>query len=209
MLRDCENRMHRYLKGMAEIISGGIVMPAWFMFLAEAVVFGRNRACLRAGQRASKWPGVGGEYLRRALLRKILARVGTDVVVSFGSVLTKPSIELGDGVYIGSYCLLGDVRIGDHTLIADHVCIPSGSKQHGFERLDRPIREQPGELKTVRIGRDCWIGSHTVILDDVGDHSIIGAGSVVTKPVPSYQIVAGNPARSLGDRRERDDRPTV
>jgi virginiamycin A acetyltransferase len=104
-------------------------------------------------------------------------------------------------VYIGSYCLLGDVRIGRDTLIADHVCIPSGGGQHGLARLDVPVREQEGEFRTINIGLDCWIGSGAVILADVGDHCVVAAGSVVTKPVEDYQIAAGVPARPIGDRR--------
>jgi acetyltransferase-like isoleucine patch superfamily enzyme len=129
--------------------------------------------------------------------------MGKGVVISFGTVLTKASIELGENVYIGAYCLLGDVAVGNDTLIADHVCIPSGADQHGLSRLDVPVREQAGQPRTIHIGRDSWIGSGSVILADVGEHCVVGAGSVVTRPVKDYEIVAGNPARVIGDRREK------
>ena len=193
--------MKRIFKRIANGLAGGMMLPVQAMYRIQSAFFGRERACVAVGQRVAKWPGVGGEYLRRIVLRRILNRVGRDVVVSFGSVLTKPMAELDDGVYIGAYCLLGDVRMGKNTLIADHVCIPSGSGQHQFDRLDVPIRDQAGEFRTVRIGEDVWIGSHCVILADVGNHCVVGAGSVVTHPVPDYQVVAGNPARILRDRR--------
>ncbi len=177
-----------------------VVLPMWVAFLTKSVILGRERAGVAAGQSASKWTGVTGEYLRRRLLKLIVARMGNDVVISFGTILTKPSIEIGNGVYIGSYCLLGDVRVGNDTLVADQVCIPSGSEQHGIRRLDIPVRDQEGMFRTVRIGDDCWIGSSAVILADVGNHCVVGAGSVVTKPVDDYQIVAGNPAKVIGDR---------
>lgn len=185
------------LKAAADLI----VVPNLMIFRSQSRILGRERAWVALGQQASKWTGVRGEYLRAALLKRLAARLGDGVVISFGSILTKPTIEIGDHVYIGSYCLLGDVRIGENTLIADQVCIPSGSRQHGITRLDIPIREQPGEFCTVRIGDDCWIGTGAVILADVGDHCVVGAGSVVTKPVGDYEIVAGNPARVIGDRR--------
>ena len=81
------------------------------------------------------------------------------------------------------------------------MCIPSGSGQHGIDRLDVPIRHQEGRLRTVTIGQDCWIGSGAVVLADVGDHCVVAAGSVVKAPVDDYLIVAGNPARPIGDRR--------
>jgi len=194
--------MKVFLKAMAIRFAAAATLPAWLMFVMQSAVLGRTRAFVAAGQRAARWPGVFGEYLRRALYGRLVSKMGRDVVLSFGSVLTKPTVELGDGVYIGSYCTLGDVRIGDNTLIGDHVCIPSGAGQHRFDRLDIPIRDQKGTLRTIRIGRDCWIGSGAVILADVGDHCVIGAGSVVTKPVPSFKIVVGNPARPRGDRRQ-------
>jgi len=51
------------------------------------------------------------------------------------------------------------------------------------------------------IGDGVWIGANATIMADVGHDAIVGAGSVVTKPVPPYAIVAGNPARIIRDRR--------
>ena len=197
------------MKKVAKTVAQQLCNAATLIFLphywCKSRILGRDLACLAASQMASRWAGLAGQYLRYALLRRIVAHVGKDVVISFGSVLTKPTIELGDGVYVGSYCLLGDVRIGDNTLIADHVCVPSGSAQHGLDRLDVPVRDQPGEFRTLHVGCDCWIGSGAIILADVGDHCVIAAGSVVTRGVEDYQIVAGNPARPIGDRREKTD----
>lgn len=201
--------MKQCAKIMARGLANLIVVPVCIGFLIQAVCLGRIRACTAVTERAARWPGVLGEYMRAALLKRVLGRVGKDVVVSFGTIFSKPYAEIGDGVYLGTYCMLGDVRIGNDTLIADLVCIPSGPAQHGFDTLDRPIKQQPGELRTVHIGCDGWIGSHAIIMADVGDHCIVAAGSVVTKPVPDYAIVAGNPARPIGDRREPADVPQV
>ncbi len=194
--------MRSIAKRLVEWLILPVLLPALLLYCLQRLTLGRVRACQYISQRASRWPGLGGEYLRRVLHRLILARVGRDVVISFGSILTKPTAELDEGVYIGSYCLLGDVRIGRDTLIADQVLIPSGSHQHGLARLDVAVRQQEGTFDAIRIGRDCWIGSGSIILADVGDHCVVAAGSVVTRAVADYQIVAGVPSKVIGDRRQ-------
>jgi len=184
------------------------IVPVWLLYGLHRLVLGKDAACQAASQRASRWSGRTGEYLRRALMRRVLARVGEGVVISFGTLFGKAAAELDDGVYLGAYCVLGDVRIGRDTLVADHVCIPSGSAQHGTGRLDVPIRQQEGRLRTVRVGQDCWIGSGAIILRDVGDHCVVAAGSLVKAPVADYAIVAGNPAGAIGDRRQLAEDPS-
>jgi virginiamycin A acetyltransferase len=179
-----------------------LLAPVWMLYGVLRLALGRQAAFEAISQRAARWPGPGGKILRRALLGRLIARMDDSVTIGFGSMLTKPSAELGRHVTLGAYCMLGDVRMGDNVMLADYVFIPSGSAQHGFARLDVPMRNQPGEFRTTTVGEDCWIGSHAVILADVGSHCIIGAGSVVTKPVPDFAIVAGNPAKPIGDRRE-------
>lgn len=193
--------MKSALKAVARFFAFLAILPAWLAYGLTRMVLDRDAACQSISQAASRWSGRTGEYLRRALLGRVLARVGRDAVISFGTTFSKADAEVGDGVYLGAYCVLGDVRIGRDTLIADHVCIPSGARQHGIGRLDTPMRDQQGRRQTLHIGEDCWIGSGAVVLADVGSHCIVAAGAVVTQPVADYAIVAGNPARPKGDRR--------
>ena len=93
--------------------------------------------------------------------------------------------------------MIGDVTLEDDVLIGSHVSIINGNRQHGIARLDIPIREQSGEWPRITIGRDTWIGDRAVVFADVGKHCVIGAGSVVTKPIPDYAIAVGNPARVI------------
>lgn len=188
------------LENTAEKLATIAILPILQYYKLMVMLLGQTWAYAFIGQAASKWTGITGVFLRRALFNKILPRIGKKIYIEFGTVLTKPTIELGDSVYIGAYCMLGDVRIGDNTLIADHVCIPSGSEQHGIGLTDIPIREQAGKYETIFVGNDCWIGSGAIILANVGDHSVVGAGSIVTKPVMAHKIVAGNPARQIKDR---------
>lgn len=148
-------------------------------------------------------PGTAGVYLRHAFLRGAVRECGDDVCVSFGTVFSHPGVALGRTVYIGLYCSIGDVTIEEDVLIASHVSIMNGSRQHGTSRLDIPVREQPGTFEQITIGRDSWIGERAVVAADVGRHCLIGAGAVVLKPVPDFAVAVGIPARVIGDRRSR------
>ncbi|RMG03117.1 MAG: acyltransferase [Planctomycetota bacterium] len=175
----------------------------WRMRYNMAIgALGRDRAFQAISQRLAGLPGIGGEYVRRAFYRKVFPRMGDDVVISYGTIFSHPTVSLGESVYIGAYCVIGDVSIGDETLIASGVSIINGGKQHGIRRIDIPIREQPGEFVKLKIGGDCWIGERAVIMANVGDHSVVAAGAVVTRPVPSWAVVAGVPARIIADRRD-------
>jgi acetyltransferase-like isoleucine patch superfamily enzyme len=95
---------------------------------------------------------------------------------------------------------LGLVDIERDVLIASGVQIPSGPLTHGIADLERPIREQEGSPRRIRIGAGAWVGAGAVVLADVGAGSVVASGSVVTSPVPERVIVAGVPARVLRAR---------
>jgi acetyltransferase-like isoleucine patch superfamily enzyme len=70
---------------------------------------------------------------------------------------------------------------------------------HGVTEVDRPIREQGIYKRDVRVGHNVWIGYGACVLRGVtiGDNSIVGTSSVVTKPIPANAVVAGAPARVI------------
>jgi acetyltransferase-like isoleucine patch superfamily enzyme len=112
-------------------------------------------------------------------------------------------IDIGDFAYIGPNCVLfgqGEIEIGKNCLIAPGTVITS--QQHTFIRRDIPMREQPSERAKIVIEDDVWIGSNSVILPGIriGQGSVIGAGAVVTKDVPSYSVAIGVPARVIKKR---------
>jgi acetyltransferase-like isoleucine patch superfamily enzyme len=181
-------------------------LPAVVGYRLGALAIGRTKAFPGWSQAMSLVPGMTGAYLRRAFYRQVLPRCGPGVSLSFGTVFSHPTAEVGRNVYTGVGCCLGDVTLGDDVLLGSHVAIMNGKGQHGIDLLDVPIREQPGTWPRVSIGRDSWIGDRSVVLADVGEHCVIGAGSVVTRPVPAYAIVAGVPARIL---RYRDGAPPI
>lgn len=147
-------------------------------------------------------PGFPGDYLRRGFYRLTLAAAAPDCCIQFGTTLATPDVRIGHGVYVGANCNIGHCRIGNDALIGSHVMILSGNRQHNYDRLDIPIRHQGGSRREVTIGQDVWIGNGAIVLHDVGDHAIVAAGAVVTKPVAALTIVGGNPARVIGRRDE-------
>ncbi len=116
---------------------------------------------------------------------------------AYRSQLFYPEINIGDNVSIGFGCTLScvnsieiedDVTIGDNVYIAD--------SHHDYRDIQRSILEQPLLLGRICIGRGAWIGYGAFIAGNVslGEHSVVGANSVVTSAVPAFTVVAGAPA---------------
>ena len=183
------------LKLFANLIAGILVMPLVVSYHVASRLVTSERIFPGFSQLASLWPGMIGAYLRRAFYRCVFPSCSADCWISFGTVFSHCSANVGRRSYVGIGCMLGDVTLEDDVLLGSHVSIINGNRQHGIERLDLPIREQPGEFPRVTIGCDTWIGDRSIVMADVGKHCVIGAGSVVTKPIPDYAIAFGNPAR--------------
>jgi acetyltransferase-like isoleucine patch superfamily enzyme len=141
-----------------------------------------------------------GDYVRRAFYSRVLARCSRTATVQFGTLFSQAGARLDDHVYVGPRCHIGLVHLERDVLLGAGVHVPSGGATHGIDDVDRPIREQPGARTLVRIGEGTWVGSAAVIMADVGRHCVIGAGSVVTHPIPDYSIAAGVPARVIRSR---------
>lgn len=174
-----------------------MVLPAVLSFHLRSLIWGRDRAILGSSQLFSLLPGLTGQYLRRALYRWILVACHESTVIEFGTVLSKAGSSLGENVYIGPMCHLGLVDLERDVLLAAGVQIPSGPRTHGIGRLDRPIRDQPGDLRKIRVGAGSWVGSGATILADVGRDAVVAAGAVVTRSIPDRAIAAGVPAEVL------------
>ncbi len=117
--------------------------------------------------------------------------------VNMNSELASGKLTVGTGTWIGRKCHLdftGNLVIGHDCTLSENVRIITHS--HGL------LPRSGAEGKALTIGDRVWIGSNVIILHTVsaiGDNSIIGAGSVVTKSIPPGVIVAGNPGRVISD----------
>ena len=85
-------------------------------------------------------------------------------------------------------------RIGEGSLIGSNVDLLSGRHQHGSGGRRSESKNVEAAFISVRIGKNVWIGNRTVVMADVGTNSIIGAGSVVVKPISPDSLAVGNPA---------------
>jgi acetyltransferase-like isoleucine patch superfamily enzyme len=126
--------------------------------------------------------------------------------ISFGSFFAHPEARIGSGVYVGSYCILGKVTIGDRTLLASSVQILSGQHQH--ERGSSSAAFDGGQFVQVTIGADSWIGAGAIVMADVGSRTTIGAASVVTRPIPDDCVAVGSPARIICGGQVADENPS-
>ena len=106
------------------------------------------------------------------------------------------NIKVGENVFINACCRFqdqGGIEIGEGSLIGHNTTI--ATLNHDFN----PAKRQNLTPSPVKIGKNVWIGSDCTILPgvEIGDGAIIGAGSVVTKPIPKNTIAVGNPARVI------------
>lgn len=145
-------------------------------------------------------PYLFGVIIRSEFYRWTLTRCGENVAIGFGTIFTYRNIKIGSNVNIGNHITIHYCDIGSYVLIADGCQLLSGSRYHNFDRTDIPIALQGGQLRRIQIGDDCWIGANAVLMNDIGQGSVVGAGAVVTKAVEPYTVVAGNPAKPIRRR---------
>jgi virginiamycin A acetyltransferase len=188
------------LKAFARGVAGVLVAPSLISYRLRAAIIGRDRALEGSTQALAYVPGIIGQYIRRAFLARVLAGCHRSVVVEFGTIFAQADTRLDENVYIGPRCHLGLVHVERDVLIAAGVHVPSGARSHGTADVNVPIRDQHGSPTLVRIGAGSWIGSAAVVMADVGRDTIVGAGAVVTKPLPDRVMAAGVPARVVRRR---------
>lgn len=143
-----------------------------------------------------------GRFARGVCGHLMLEECGRRVNIDRNAIVGR-YVALGDDSGIGRDSYIGDfVRIGRFVMMGPECVIYT--RNHRFAETDRPMCVQGfTEYRPVVIGDDVWIGGRVTILPGVriGSGAVIGAGSVVTKDVESYRIVAGNPAREIGRRK--------
>jgi virginiamycin A acetyltransferase len=191
------------LKTCARALATVLLAPEFLSYWIRSRLLGRDRALEGSTQTLSMIPGIVGQVLRRAFLTQVLDSCHPNSLVEFGTIFSKAGTRIEENVYIGPRCHIGLAHLERDVLIAAGVHIPSGPLTHGTADPTRRIQDQPGLLQKVRIGAGTWIGSGAVIMADVGCDSIVGAGAVVTKPIPDRVLAAGVPARVIRNREQQ------
>lgn len=180
---------------VAGILSWPLTLPLALLSRLSDVIFAT------CSQFLAVFPYALGVILRYEFYRFALRRCGRNVHVGFCTYFLYRDIEIGEHVLIGSFNVVHHCDFGSYVLTAERCTFLSGPHYHEYSRTDVPMALQGGRLRRIRIGDDCWIGAHAVVMADVSDGSIVGAGSVVTRLVDPRTIVAGVPAQSIGRRK--------
>lgn len=145
-----------------------------------------------------------GSLIRKSAIMNISPinqfSIGNNSVIEHFCVLDNGvgQIQIGDHSRIGIHnTVIGPIQIGNHIIIGQNVVL--SGLNHNYLDINLPIRKQGVNVATIIIEDESWIGANSVITAGVhiGKHSIIAGGSVVTKSVPPYSVVGGNPARIL------------
>ena len=145
------------------------------------------------------------KMIRQISGQLILCKCGKNVNI-YPKAKFSSQVELGDNSDIGLYARLnGKVVIGNDVIIGPELLVYT--QNHNISKTDLAIKYQGvTEQEPVYIGDGCWICARAIILPGVriGKGVVVAAGAVVTKDVPDYSVVAGNPARIV-KRRESED----
>lgn len=144
---------------------------------------------------------------REALLKEMFAETGENCYIEppLHANWGGHHVHLGNSVYANFNLTLVDdthIYIGDYTMLGPNVVIATA----GHPILPQ-LREKAFQYNMpVHIGKNCWLGAGVIVLPGVtiGDNSVIGAGSVVTKDIPSNVIAVGNPCKVLREISEHD-----
>ncbi|ADP97670.1 acyltransferase [Marinobacter adhaerens] len=192
--------MKSQIKTLARIIFTLLASPLWLVYRGFSIIGNQDSVFQSVSQLLSLVPGKPGIYLRASFYSLACPDTSSEISIGFLTVLSHWDTTIERGVYVGPQCNIGKCFIGENTLLGSGVHVLSGSKQHEFNDPQRPIQEQGGTFTKIRIGRDCWLGNTSVVMSDIGDHSVVAAGAVVTRAIPPGCIVAGNPAKKVRSR---------
>lgn len=144
---------------------------------------------------------------RGEMLKEMFAEIGDDCYIEppLHANWGGKHVHFGKGVYANFNLTLVDdthIYVGDYTMFGPNVTVATA----GHPILPE-LREKAYQFNMpVHIGRNCWLGAGVVVLPGVtiGDNTVIGAGSVVTKDIPANVVAVGNPCRVLREIGEKD-----
>ena len=171
------------------------------------------------------FPGTTGVIFRRLTIVNFFKKRGSNISLEIGIEITGfKNIKIGNNVHFARYSSIhanndGEIKIGNNVAfnyntninaankgvieIGDDVTIGQNTviraSDHEYNNINVSIRYQGHTGGKIIIGKDVWIGANCVITRNtrIGNHSIINAGSIVTRDVDAYSIAGGNPAKQI------------
>ncbi|ELC8457594.1 sugar O-acetyltransferase [Clostridium perfringens] len=144
---------------------------------------------------------------REKMLKKMFAEIGDDCYIEppFHANWGGKNVHFGNGVYANFNLTIVDdcdIFVGNNVMFGPNVTVSAGTHP-----IHPELRSKQAQYNIpIHIGNNVWIGANSVILPGVtiGDNSVIGAGSIVTKDIPSNVVAVGNPCRVLREINEND-----
>ncbi|MGV1055918.1 sugar O-acetyltransferase [Clostridium perfringens] len=144
---------------------------------------------------------------REKILKKMFAEIGDDCYIEppFHANWGGKNVHFGNGVYANFNLTMVDdcdIFVGNNVLFGPNVTLSAGTHP-----IHPELRSKQAQYNIpIHIGNNVWIGANSVILPgvNIGDNSVIGAGTIVTKDIPSNVIAVGNPCRVLREINEND-----
>lgn len=144
---------------------------------------------------------------RETMLKEMLAEVGRGCYIEppFHANFGGAHVHFGKFVYANFNLTMVDdthIYVGDYTMFGPNVTVTTA----GHPILPELREKQYQYNMPIHIGRSCWIGAGAIILPGItiGDNTVVGAGSIVTKDLPPNVVAVGNPCRVLREIGERD-----
>lgn len=195
--------MKAFFKKAVFVLSLITVSPLILIDRIERWLSKSEQAFVFMGQLLGLIPGLPGSCLRAAYYSATLDDASPAVHIGFGSIFCHRDAGIGRHSSVGMHCIFGCVRIGEEVMFANRVSIPSGKRQHLDETGDIVHTTR---RTTLHVGSRSWIGEGAIIMADVGENCVVGAGSVVTKELPAGTTAAGNPAKALRSMAEDGER---
>lgn len=143
----------------------------------------------------------GGRYITIGNNTRIYPYSRLECFTNISGKTLNPRLQIGDNIIMGRNTTIlcaNEIVIGSNCMFGSYCFI--SDENHGMDpSSDKRYECQPLQLSNVIIGENCWIGEKVIILPGItiGDNSIVGAGSIVTRDIPPNTIAVGNPARVI------------
>ncbi|WP_205350647.1 acyltransferase [Vibrio cholerae] len=191
--------MEKKLKSLIKAMIDFIAFPYALFFIFLYKMGFNYKTC---GTMISKVSGLYGISIRKIFYKKTLKYCGDNLRVFYGAYICYPSVTIGNNCTIEEYSIVSNCSIGNDVIIAANVSIMSGAHHHDVDDVNRTFIESTNpKLGHVTIGDNIWIGTHSVVMNDISSNSVVAAGAVVTKSFKEeYVVLGGVPAKIIKRR---------